>query len=166
MGKEVKYTEYAQTVIDTVAKGAFLTTHHAGKTNTMTIGWGSIGPIWRKPMFMVLVRQSRYTHELIEKAGEFTVSIPGSDLQQALGLCGTKSGRDMDKISAANLTLSAGQKIGTPVIAGCKLHFECKIVSKQEIPIETLEKSIQEACYPDGDHHTLYFGEILTCYED
>jgi flavin reductase (DIM6/NTAB) family NADH-FMN oxidoreductase RutF len=164
MSKEVGYNEYASKAIDIISKGAFLTTAFAGKTNTMTIGWGSIGVIWRNPMFTVLVRQSRFTRELIEQSGEFTVSIPFSDMKEALGVCGTKSGRDLDKIKAAGLTLKPGKKITTPVIAAKGLHYECKIVYKQTMIPEALDKRYQAAAYPEGDYHTMYFGEIVAVY--
>ena len=146
-------------------KGLFVT---AGKEqpNTMTIGWGSIGTVWQKPCFMVMVRQSRYTHELIEKSTEFTVSIPVNEMKKALGICGTKSGRDMDKISAAELTLLPGKAVSVPVIKGCGLHFECKIVYKQTMEPNLLDETNNKSWYANGDYHTLYYGEIVAAYEE
>jgi len=166
MSKEVGYNEYASKALDIISKGAFLTTAHAGKTNSMTIGWGSIGVIWRKPIFTVLVRQSRFTRDLIEKSGEFTVSIPFGSMSEALGLCGTKSGRDLDKIKAAGLTLQPGKKINTPVIAANGVHYECKVVYKQTMVPDALDSGYQTALYPQGDYHTMYFGEIIAVYVD
>lgn len=167
MVKEVRYNEYAKQVLDRMPKGAFLTTAAGGAINTMTIGWGAISHIWQKPVFMVMVRPSRYTYELIEQGTEFTVSIPQTDsMKKALALCGTKSGRDMDKIKEAGLSLLPGQKVGTPVIAGSGLHFECKIVYKQAMNPALLEPSFDQAWYPTGDYHTLYYGEIVACYQE
>lgn len=45
----------------------------------MTISWGNIGFQWRKPVFIALVRESRYTKEFIDKSNEFTVTIPFGD---------------------------------------------------------------------------------------
>ncbi|MEG6585342.1 flavin reductase family protein [Dendrosporobacter sp. 1207_IL3150] len=164
MLKEVNYNQYADKAIEVLSKGAFLTTAADGEVNTMTIAWGSIGFIWAKPVFMVMVRPSRHTYNLIEKSGEFTVSIPLKDMQQALAICGTKSGRDMDKFAAAGLTTLAGQKLATPVIANCGLHFECKIVYKQAMTDENLDSEINAKKYSTGDYHTLYFGEIVATY--
>jgi len=164
MIQEVAYNQYAEKAIEVLSKGAFLTTAVDGQINTMTIAWGSIGFIWAKPVFMVMVRPSRHTYQLIEKSGEFTVSIPLKDMQQALALCGTKSGRDMDKLAAAGLTTLPGQKIATPVIEGCGLHYECKIVYKQAMTSENLDTEINSKKYGTGDYHTLYFGEIVASY--
>lgn len=147
-------------------KGAFLTVKSNDKVNTMTIGWGQIGYQWKRPVFMVMVRKSRYTYELMENATEFTVSIPTDDkMKEALKICGTKSGRELDKIKECNLSLKESNKIETPIISDCKLQYECKIVYKQEMNNEFLDKEIDENMYSNGDYHVLYYGEILDCYE-
>lgn len=145
--------------------GAFLTVKAGDIVNTMTISWGSIGFQWRKPVFTILVKKSRYTHELIEKATEFTVSIPLSDkMKSQLAFCGTKSGRDINKFEAANLKLHDGKTIGTPIIGNCELHYECRILYKQEMNPEFVDETIKSSIYPDNIYHTMYFGEILDCY--
>ena len=74
--------------------GAFLIVSDGGqRTNIMTIGWAQIGFIWGKPVMTVLVRPSRYTHGLLEKAGYFTVCVPPEGkLRKELAFCGSKSG--------------------------------------------------------------------------
>lgn len=166
MSKDVTYNELSARALEILHKGAFLTTAGNNKVNTMTIGWGTIGIAWQKPVFMVMVRPSRYTYDLIEKSNEFTVSIPLKDLGKALGICGSKSGRDLDKFAAAGLKAVPAKKINTPVIADCGLHYECKIIYKQKMIPEQLAAGDQAACYPNGDYHTLYFGEIVASYID
>jgi len=166
MSKEVAYNDYAHEITEILSKGAFLTTSIDGTINTMTIAWGSVGFMWGKPVFMAMVRPSRFTYERIEKSKEFTVSIPFKDMSKALGICGSKSGRDTDKFTAANLTTVPGKKIATPVIADCGLHYECKVVYTQEMKDEALAKDLQEKWYENGNYHTLFFGEILTTYVD
>jgi len=166
LSKDVAYNEYANQVTDILSKGAFLTTAVDGAINTMTIAWGSIGFMWGKPVFMAMVRHSRFTYKCLEKSGEFTVSIPFKDMSKALGICGSKSGRDIDKLSAANLITVPGKKISTPVIADCGLHYECKVVYKQQMSAERLTTDLQQKWYADEDYHTLYWGEILATYVD
>jgi flavin reductase (DIM6/NTAB) family NADH-FMN oxidoreductase RutF len=131
----------------------------------MTISWGNIGFEWNKPIFTVLVRKSRYTYGLIEKSNEFTVSIPlSNNLKKELLYCGTKSGRDVDKFQQCNLKLEDGKSVGTPIIADCDIHYECKVVYKQAMNPELLDESIKKSSYRDGDYHTIYYGEIVNCY--
>ena len=59
-----------------------------------------------------------------------------------------------------------GKKISTPVIADCGLHYECKVVYKQEMSPELLDNDLQQRWYENGNLHTLYFGEILATYVD
>lgn len=166
MSKEVSYNEYASKVLEILPKGAFLTTAYEGKINSMTIGWGTLGIMWQKPVFMVMVRPSRFSYELLEKSNEFTVSIPLTDMQGALAICGSKSGRELDKLAAAGLTTAPGQQISTPVIAGAGLHYECKVIYKQAMLPDALTLQTADKLYPNEDYHILYMGEILATYMD
>lgn len=146
-------------------RGAFLTTKVGDMQNTMAIGWGSIGYCWGKPIFTVVVRDSRYTYELLEKATEFTVSIPLTDhLREELEFYGTNSGRDLDKFSTCPVKTALGQKVDVPIIADCQLHYECRIIAKLRLEPENLHESCFE-WYPEKDYHTFYVGEIVACYE-
>ena len=76
MVREVDVWDYAGQIMKTIGSGILLTTACEGKVNTMTIGWGKIGVVWSRPVFEVLVRESRFTKEYLDKTGEFTVNIP------------------------------------------------------------------------------------------
>ena len=65
--KEIQVFDYADKIIKILSNGAFLNTCAEGKSNSMTIAWGSLGFMWGKPVFTVMVRQSRHTYQLIEK---------------------------------------------------------------------------------------------------
>jgi flavin reductase (DIM6/NTAB) family NADH-FMN oxidoreductase RutF len=147
-------------------KDAFLSVKNEDRANTMTISWGNVGYEWGKPIFTVMVRHSRFTHELIEKSGEFTVSIPMKDgLKKALAICGSKSGRNIDKFEAANITAVEGRKVNAPIIANCDMYYECKIVYKHDMNPALLSEDILKTSYIDGDLHTIYYGEIVDCYQ-
>ena len=103
------------------------------KPNPMTIGWGNIGIIWGKPIFVVLVRPSRFTHGLMESWPEFTVNIPSAEMEKIVTFCGTKSGRGVDKVAECDLTLEPGHKIKVPSIAECPIHYECRTVHKNDV---------------------------------
>jgi len=93
------------------------------RVNPMTIGWGEIGIVWGKPVFTVLVRPSRFTFGLMEDADEFSVNVPGEALAEACMLCGTRSGRDIDKMAEAGLAAEPGIALGVPTIAECPVHY-------------------------------------------
>lgn len=165
MFKSIKYNELSREMLEQLPKGAFLTVKSGDRLNTMTIGWGSVGYIWNKPVLMVMVRYSRHTFDLIENAKDFTVSLPlKGQLKEALALCGTKSGRDMDKIKECSLKLKPSNRVDTPVIEDCDLHMECKIVYKHPMDEKQLINEIKERAYAKGDYHMMYFGEIVDVY--
>jgi len=136
---------------------------HEGPPNPMAIGWGTIGIIWQRPIFNVLVRPSRYTYKLIEESGEFTVNIVPPSLKEVVQYCGTVSGRDHDKCKEKQLTAIPSLKVKTPIIKECVLHFECQVVYKNDLVPSELAKPIIPQLYPNGDFHRLYCGEILAC---
>ena len=162
--QKVQFNENASKNIETLKTGAFLTTKDGGFVNTMTIGWGMVGFQWGKPVFTVMVRKSRKTFEMIEKAGEFTVSIPYGDEKANLGICGSKSGRDTDKIKECGFALVKGESIDTPILDIQGMHFECKTLYKSAMDESFLAKFEDERWYSDKDYHTFYFGEILNSY--
>ncbi|WP_346354390.1 flavin reductase family protein [Azotosporobacter soli] len=166
MQQELSYNEYAKEAVEILSKGAFLTTAANGAQNTMTIAWGSIGYIWQRPVFMVMVRPSRHSYQMLEASGEFTVSLPLKDMKEALAVCGSKSGRELDKFAAAGLKAAPSRNVAAPIIEGCGLHYECRVVFKQTMDPAHLDPSIAAQKYASGDFHTLYFGEILACYKD
>ncbi len=137
-----------------------------GKPNAMTIGWGALGSIWGKPLWIVLVRPSRHTYHCIEHTGDFTVNVPTNTMKAAVSFCGTKSGRDCDKFAAMNLTAVPGRVVNVPIIEQCAIHYECRVVHHNDVLPSELAKDIQTGAYKSGDYHRVYYGEILACYAD
>lgn len=142
--------------------GAFLVVAGENdKTNVMTIGWAQIGVVWGKPVMTVLVRPSRYTHGLMEKAGRFTVCVPPEGkMRKELAFCGSKSGRDHDKVKECGFSLKEGRE-GTRYIAGSDLVYECTLLERTGVQPAALAQSVKDSFYKDGDYHTVYFGEII-----
>ncbi len=160
----VDYTTVTEKALKQIEQGAFLTVKCADKLNTMTIGWATIGIIWQKPILLVAVRPTRHTFGIIEQSNNFTVSVPYENMKEALMFCGTNSGRDCDKFRECNLSVIDAQKVATSIIRMHGLHFECRIVYKSAMDSSNLVEAY-EKLYPKKDYHTLYFGEILDCYE-
>ncbi len=152
------------TIVPLIEKGAFLSVGSKERSNTMTIGWSMTGICWRRPILMVAVRNSRYTYEIMEEALDFCVSMPSGDLKDEVFYCATKSGRDVDKLKECGLSHAAGQKVESPIIDTAGLHIECRIVYKSAMDPDILVPDYH-SLYPQKDFHTLYYGEILACYE-
>lgn len=170
MKKMIEAFDYAGTVCKAMSRGILLTTKADGKVNTMTIGWGHIGIEWGKPIFVAYVRESRHTKQMLEANGEFTVNVPmGSIDGKILGYCGTKSGRDTDKIADLGLTLEAPEVISVPGIQELPLTLECKVIYKQKQDLSAIPENILTRYYPADetgyqDYHYAYYGEIVSAY--
>lgn len=165
MSVQIPNEQYASQFLDQLPRGAFLTVKSGEKINTMTIGWGGIGYIWQKPVMMVMVRQSRYTWQLMEEAADFSVSLPvKGEMKKDLAIAGSKSGRDIDKFQECKLTAKNGRVIDSPVIGECNLVYECRTVYKQLMDPAHLSPEIKEKMYANDDYHVLYFAEIVDCY--
>ena len=146
--------------------GAFLTVKNEGIVNTMTIAWGFVGFMWRKPHFITVVRPTRYTNDVLEEghgAECYTISVPfKGKLKNELTICGTKSGRDIDKSQVVSFT--PAKSVASPIVANCDLYYECKLNMVQALEGWLLPPQFAESLYPDRDFHIMYWGEIIECY--
>ena len=163
--------DYANDINHALEKGILLTTKTGDKLNTMAIGWGMMGVQWNKPIFIALVRGCRHTYSMLEQNPEFTVNIPlGSLDKNIIRVCGTKSGRNMDKFQELSLTTEAPEKISVPGISQLPLTLECKVLYKQQQYPENLLSQEPLRFYQENpasiqdDYHTAYYGEIVSAY--
>lgn len=169
MKKMIEPFDYAGEFAKSMKRGILLTTKAKGMVDTMTIGWGTIGMEWGRPVFVAYVRESRYTRELLDENPEFTVNVPVGQVDgNILGFCGTKSGRDVDKIQALGLHLEEPLNISVPGIRELPLTLECKVIYRNPQPTEGLPQAVLDRYYPevDGkrDAHIAYYGEIVSAY--
>lgn len=163
--KRISYLEAMAETAEHMAHGGVFLNVAGEQPNTMTIGWGWMGPCWGKNVFVALVRPQRHTYDMIKNAGEFTVSVPTRNpLRQQLAFMGTQSGRDVNKFDGYGLTAAPAQQVSAPIVAECGLHFECKTMLVQDMTGDQMALEVLNRCYPERDYHTMFFGEIVDCY--
>ena len=164
--RKIDVTEYANVINKELERGVFLTTKASEKVNSMVIGWGHIGRIWERPVFIAFIRDSRYSREMLDANPEFTVNVPINGFnKKAFAVCGTKSGRDMDKITEAGLTLVDSEKISVPAIREFPLTLECRVIYRQEQNAASLPEEIRRQFYTiETEDHITYYGEIVDAY--
>lgn len=170
MKRKIEVWDYAGKILDQVGKGVLLTTKSQNQVNTMTIGWGTLGIEWKDTIFTVFVRQSRHTKKMLDETGEFTINVPlnGCD-GKILSYCGSKSGRDTDKIKDLGLTLEESETVAAPGIRELPLTLECKVIYKQDqdlqkISPENISRFYGEGTPNGGDFHTAYYGKVTAAY--
>jgi len=165
---EVPFTKYLDKTVEIMRDPGLLlvSVDKDGQPNVMAIGWGLIGVIWRKPVFIVAVRPSRYTYKLIEETGDFTVNVPSKDMSDIVEYCGTVSGRDHDKFKEKNLKAVPSKYVKSPIIDQCLINYECKVIYKTKLEPAIIPRDVKSLFYPGNDYHTLYFGEIQIVHVD
>lgn len=175
MKKEINAFDYAGEICKALPGGILLTTKVGEKVNTMTIGWGTIGIEWGKPIFTVFVREGRFTREMLDQNPEFTINVPvESTDKKILGYCGSKSGRDCDKIADLGLTLVEPGEISVPGIKELPITLECKVIYRQTQDLAAITPENQARYYPQDvgsdspranrDVHIAYYGQIVGAY--
>lgn len=146
-------------------RNALLTAGNRESCNTMTIGWCQVGRIWNKLACTVFVRPERYTYQFTEEQEYFTVSILPDDAKETMKVCGTKSGREMDKIKGCGLSVSYG--VGdAPFFNEAEMVLVCKKIYVQDMD-ETcvLEQDLIMPFYGKyGNWHRIYVGQIVEAY--
>ncbi len=164
---EVEWDAYLNETVDALLDGLLLASLDAeGQPNAMAIGWGTVGIVWGRPMFVALVRHSRYTFDCVQATGDFTVNVPYPNQADAVHLCGTVSGRARDKFAECGFTAVASGMVNAPHIGECGLVYECQVVESTDVVPENFDPAIISEFYADGDFHRIYFGEILRVLAD
>ncbi len=129
------------------------------KLNTMTVSWGGVGIMWNKPVVYIFIRPQRYTIEFLEREENFTLSFYPDEYRKALGFCGSRSGRDVDKIEATGFTPAFAEN-GAPYFKQAKLVLCCKKLYGQFLNEESVIAGETVLPNYNGDYHKMYIGEI------
>lgn len=133
------------------------------RCNTMTASWGGLGILWNKCVATCYIRPQRYTKEFVDREEYFTLAFFGEEHRKALSLCGSKSGREVDKVAECGFTVAAGEG-NAPYFEQAELVLVCRKLFRQAMDESCfLDKSLIEKNYPGGDFHVTYVGEIVEC---
>lgn len=135
------------------------------KFNTMTANWGGAGYLWNKPVVFVFVRPERYTYEFTERNDQFTLSFFDEKYREALNICGTKSGRDCNKIAEASLS-PFFTDLGNPTFKEARLVMECrKLYAEMMSEDAFIDKAMFNTHYArKGGLHKMYIAEIINVW--
>lgn len=159
MFKQISPEQFDKNVFEAIGKQKMLITakKQDGSFNTMTASWGGMGVLWNKNVFVCFIRPQRYTNEFAEQSEEITLSFLSEENKDAYKICGSKSGRECDKIAEAGLTT---------VYDGSFVYFEQAeaVLCGKKIYVDTLKKSGFIGINPDqfykDDYHFVYVCEI------
>jgi flavin reductase (DIM6/NTAB) family NADH-FMN oxidoreductase RutF len=163
--REVPIEQVENSVAKLMSEGWMLiTAGNMQSFNTMTASWGELGHLWGKNVATMFIRPQRYTKEFVDREKTFTLSFFKEEYRNALNICGTKSGRDGDKVKEAKLTPIATVE-NSVAFEEAYMIIECrKLYAEPFKPESFTDKTIPEKIYPTADFHTFYIGEVMRVY--
>ena len=128
--------------------GLLCTKKEDGSANLMAISWWTY--LSNHPATIgVCLSGKGLSHELIEKNGEFTLSIVGESLKQSALKCGCCSGRTVNKPEEFGIELVSSETVSAPAVKDSKVIFECRL----------------SGTAPAGDHF-FYIAEVTNILGD
>jgi len=117
-----------------------------GRPNVIGLAWWTITS-WEPKMIVISVGHNRYSHECLQSCGEFVLCLPSEEQKEGAWLCGTKSGREIDKFQQTDFQQIPAKVVAPPLIEQSTIAYECKVTN----------------WVTTGDH-TLFIGEIVAIH--
>lgn len=120
-----------------------------GKANVMTAAWA--GTVCSDPvMVSVSIRKNRYSHDIIQKSGEFVMCLTNRAMVRATDYCGIYSGAKVDKFDLPgqlHITEEKAHIVNAPCIEESPVCLECKV--KQILELGSHDMFIAEVLSTD-----------------
>jgi flavin reductase (DIM6/NTAB) family NADH-FMN oxidoreductase RutF len=123
----------------------------AGKDDIITVSWAGVAST-KPPMVTVSLRKSRHSHAVISATKEFVVNIPTSKQVEAVELCGSKSGREIDKFAVTGFVKENASVVSAPLIVQCPINLECQV--RHTLPLGSHDLFVAEVIKTHV-HHSL-----------
>ena len=140
-----------------------ITAGNKGKFNMMTASWGGFGILYNKPVAICFVNPARYTYSIMEGSDTFTLTFYTEAYRDALQYCGTKSGRDEDKVKGSGLTPMETEN-GAMAFSQAWMVIECRKMLSQSLSPDAIADPVEKAKRAAQPMHKMYIGEILNVW--
>lgn len=149
---------------------ALVTAGSPAHFNGCTLSWGCMGTLWNRPVVTVFLHPARYTREFLLANGSFTVCFFPDSCKKALGIMGSRSGRDGDKLSEAGLTpIAVGDSVA---YREASRTFLCRKLYQHQFSKNDLAPEIRDyyqsypKAYPPDENgewqpHWVFVGEVV-----
>jgi flavin reductase (DIM6/NTAB) family NADH-FMN oxidoreductase RutF len=163
--KPVSVKELREPIVKTIADDWLLVSAgNKDSFNLMTASWGEIGHLWGEPVLTVFIRPQRYTYQFMENSKYFTVTVFAEQYREILNFCGTRSGRDCDKVKETGL-IPLYTDLGNVYYEQGRLVIECEKIYADDFKAEKfVDSSIAKKIYPNEDFHRMYIGKIVNVW--
>lgn len=129
--------------------------------NIMVTHWGTVGTLWGRDVFVLPIRSSKYSYQIISDIGSFALNVPARDMRTEISLCDTMSGFKTNKFETLGLHPKRAKEIDSYIIGECGLIVECKIIAT--IAPENINRKNPDL-FSNKTPHTLFIGEAVKSY--
>lgn len=133
------------------------------KFNMMTASWGGFGVLYNRPVAICFVNPARYTYQLMESGDTYTLTFYTEAYRDALKYCGSKSGRDEDKVAGSGLE-PIQMDSGAMAFKQAWMVIECKKLLSQSLSPDAIADPAEKAKRAAQPMHKMYIGEILNVW--
>lgn len=133
------------------------------KFNMMTASWGGIGVLYNKPVAICFINPARYTYQIMESGDTYTLTFYPEQYRDALQYCGTKSGRDEDKVKGSGL-VPVEVETGAMAFEQANIIIECRKLVSQSISLDAISNPEERNKRATSAMHKMYIGEILNVW--
>jgi flavin reductase (DIM6/NTAB) family NADH-FMN oxidoreductase RutF len=120
---------------------------HNGKANLTAVDWAmplSINP----PLLCIALNRNSMSLDFIGRTKEFVLSVPSPQMKNAVAICGSTSGKFLDKFAESGLEGERARAVGALLVKGAIANFECKCAGMANV----------------GGDHTLVTGEVVDAH--
>lgn len=140
-----------------------ITAGNDSEFNMMTAGWGGLGSMFGKPVAFCFIAPNRHTYKLMEKDDTYTLTFYTETYRDASKICGSKSGKDTDKVKETGLT-PITTPVGSKAFSEAWLIIECKKMISQPITPEAINDNTLKTEWAGKDLHKMFVGEIINVW--
>jgi flavin reductase (DIM6/NTAB) family NADH-FMN oxidoreductase RutF len=162
--EQISIKDFETKPVKLIDRGMLITAGNENSFNTMTASWAGIGFLWQRPVAFIFIRPQRYTLQFVEREAVLTLSFFDETYRRALNICGSKSGRNTDKVSEAGIT-PVKFPAGSIAFEEASYVFECKKLYADFLKPECfINCNIPKEIYPSNDFHKMFTLEITQAW--
>lgn len=163
--KKINIEQFPLQAFDAIGNGWILITGYKdGVVNTMTASWGGLGIIWSRAVATVYIRPERYTKQFIDQTDFFTITF-FDEYKKELGVLGTKSGRDGNKIEEVGFNVEMIEDM--PTFSQGTHMMICRTLYVDSLkPDKFKNEAFIERYYGREGFHDMYIAEITSVYQN
>ncbi len=140
-----------------------ITAGNKEKFNMMTASWGGVGVLYNRPVAICFINPARYTYRIMESSDTYTLTFYPKEYRKALEYCGTKSGRDEDKVKGSGLT-PVEVETGAMAFGEANIIIECRKLVSQSISLDAIDNQEEKSKRATQPMPKMYIGEIVNVW--